>query len=213
VIRQTTYLIAGALCAGVALMVTTETPRAFGGTFCSVFNHYPCAPTACSVFRHHPCRPFYGFPLGENLQLTIESKGESDKAKGESDKAGTDGSPKTDATTDHDVADHDVNTIREMFAALRTCWQPPPMDSAHEGMQMSVRFSFTQAGKLKGEPRITYFTPGTSDDIKQLYRHAIAAALDRCTPMAFTPGMAGAIAGRPIAVRFIDNRKPAEDQP
>jgi hypothetical protein len=188
-------------------MVMAETSRAFAGTFCSVFNHYPCAPTACSVFRHHPCRPFYGFPLGENLQLTIESN-----------RAASDGPAKPDATTDHATTDHattdhDVNTIRQMFAALRTCWQPPPMESAHEGMQMSVRFAFTNAGKLKGEPRITYFTPGTSDDIKQLYQHAIDAALDRCTPMAFTRGMAGAIAGRPIAVRFVDNRKPIEDQP
>jgi hypothetical protein len=206
--QQIKYLVAGALCAGAALMAMAETSRAFASTFCSVFNHYPCAPTACSVFRHRPCRPFYGFPLGENLQLTIESK-----SKGESDKAAMDGSATTDTKTDRDTADQDVNTIREMFAALRTCWQPPPMASAHEGMQMSVRFSFTKAGKLKGEPRITYFTPGTSDDIKQTYRHAIDAALDRCTPMAFTPGMAGAIAGRPIAVRFIDNRKTVEDQP
>ena len=204
--KQATYVIAWALCAGAALMTLAEMSRAFAGTFCSVFNHYPCAPTACSVFRHHPCRPFYGFPLGENLQLTIETSAESNRAA-------NDGSPKTDATTDHDTTDHDVNTIREMFAVLRTCWQPPPMESAHEGMQMSVRFSFTKAGKLKGEPRITYFTPGTSDDIKQSYRHAIDVALDRCTPMAFTPGMAGAIAGRPIAVRFIDSRRPIEDQP
>jgi len=204
--KQATDLVAGALCAGASLMAMAETSRAFAGTFCSVFNHYPCAPTACSVFRHHPCHPFYGFPLGENLQLTIESKAESDRAINE-------GPAKTDAATDHDTTDHDVNTIREMFAALRTCWQPPPMESAHEGMQMSVRFAFTKAGKLKGEPRITYFTPGASDDIKQLYRQTIDAALDRCTPMAFTPGMAGAIAGRPIAIRFIDNRKPIEDQP
>ena len=32
------------------------------------------------------------------------------------------------------------------------------------------------------------------------------AALERCSPMPFTKGMAGAIAGRPIAIRFIDDR-------
>jgi hypothetical protein len=195
------YIFAGAL-ASVWLTDIGGLSSASAGTFCSVFNHYPCAPSACSVFSRRPCRPFYGFPLGENLQLTIESKAESDAAA-------HDASPKSDGDRG---SDHDVNTIREMFAVLRACWQPPAMESAHEGMQMSVRFSFTKDGKLKGTPRITYFTPGTSDEVKQVYQQSIDAALDRCTPMAFTSGMAGAIAGRPIAVRFVDNRKP-EDHP
>jgi hypothetical protein len=197
------HIFVGAL-AGSSLIGIGGTPTAGAGTFCSVFNHYPCAPSACSVFSRHPCRPFYGFPLGENLQLTIES--EKDR------QASANNAPATD-TGDHDASAHDINTIREMFTALRTCWQPPPMQSAHEGMQMSVRFSFTHAGKLKGTPRITYFTPGTPDDIKHVYHQAIDAALDRCTPMSFTSGMAGAIAGRPIAIRFVDNRKPVEDHP
>jgi hypothetical protein len=36
-------------------------------------------------------------------------------------------------------------------------------------------------------------------------------ALQRCTPMPFTDTMAGAVAGRPIAVRF-RNRKPPPQQ-
>jgi hypothetical protein len=31
-------------------------------------------------------------------------------------------------------------------------------------------------------------------------------ALERCTPLRFTPGLGGAIAGRPIAIRYVDNR-------
>jgi hypothetical protein len=34
----------------------------------------------------------------------------------------------------------------------------------------------------------------------------VAAALKRCTPLHFSDGMGGAVAGRPIAVRFVDNR-------
>jgi hypothetical protein len=34
----------------------------------------------------------------------------------------------------------------------------------------------------------------------------VEAALKRCTPMHFTRGMAGAIAGRPIILHFFDNR-------
>ena len=191
-------LVAGA----VGVFALTGLSAVEATTFCSVFNHYPCAPSACSVFAHHPCRPFYGFPLGENLQLTIESKTGAAIAQSVPDDV---------TAADREATDAGINNIREMFAAIRACWQPP--ERAREGMQMSVRLSFTRAGQLKGEPRITYFTPGTADDTKRAYREAIDAALDRCTPMAFTSGMAGAIAGRPIAVRFIDNRKPAEDHP
>ena len=35
---------------------------------------------------------------------------------------------------------------------------------------------------------------------------ALDAALKRCTPLNFSPGMAGAVAGRPIAIRFVDDR-------
>jgi hypothetical protein len=34
----------------------------------------------------------------------------------------------------------------------------------------------------------------------------VNAALARCTPLHFSDGMAGAVAGRPIAIRFVDNR-------
>jgi len=31
-------------------------------------------------------------------------------------------------------------------------------------------------------------------------------ALKRCIPLHFSAGMAGAVAGRPIAIRFVDDR-------
>jgi hypothetical protein len=34
----------------------------------------------------------------------------------------------------------------------------------------------------------------------------LCAALARCTPLHFGNGMGGAVAGRPIASRFVDNR-------
>jgi hypothetical protein len=35
-----------------------------------------------------------------------------------------------------------LNSIREMNAALRTCWMPPPKDSARHGMEYTIRFAF-----------------------------------------------------------------------
>jgi hypothetical protein len=120
-----------------------------------------------------------------------------------------------DHHSDDAASAHDVDTILQMFAALRACWQPPVESEAREGMQMSVRFSFTRDGKLKGPVRITYVSPDATPEAKQVYEQAINDALDRCTPMQFSKGMAGAIAGRPIAVRFVDNRtsKPSERHP
>jgi hypothetical protein len=73
-------------------------------------------------------------------------------------------------------------------------------------MQMSVRFAFKRRGEIIATPRVTYATPEISAQTRETYLHAINAALERCTPLHFTDGMAGAIAGKPIAIRFVDNR-------
>ena len=94
-----------------------------------------------------------------------------------------------------------------MFAALRACWVPPPLSDARHGMQMSVRLSFNRNGEIIGTPRVTYTTPKVPQEVKDVYHQAITAALERCTPMQFTSGMGGAIAGRPLSIRFVDNRE------
>jgi hypothetical protein len=164
------------------------------GVPCSVFARHPCAPTVCSVFRRRPCMPGIEYPFGETLQLTITTS--SDQASARS--AGDD--------PDRDDSEHKLNTIRDLFAALRGCWVPPPEDEARPGMQMSVRLSFKRSGEIIGTPRVTYVTPGAPPDARDLYRNAITAALERCTPLPFTNGLGGAIAGRPIAIRYVDNR-------
>ena len=41
---------------------------------------------------------------------------------------------------------------------------------------------------------------------RDLYRKAITASLDACVPLKFTAGLGGALAGRPIMIRYVDNR-------
>ena len=183
-------ILSGAVCTCAAAILVGSGSVAeaqFGGITCSVLSGHPCLPTVCSVFRGRPCQPQYPFPLGENLQLTINSTQE-----------------KQGEQVDHD---RKIDNIRAMFAALRACWLPPAADKSHDGMQMSVRFAFNRDGGIIAEPRVTYTTPGIDDDLRATYRNAIKEALGRCTPLPFSPGMGGAIAGRPIAVRFVDNRK------
>ena len=43
-------------------------------------------------------------------------------------------------------------------------------------------------------------------DVRDVYRDAVDAALKRCTPLYFSNSMGGAVAGRPIAIRFVDTR-------
>jgi hypothetical protein len=211
------YVINGVVGASAVTATMAALVQPADAFFCSVFSRHPCAPSYCSPFSHRPCRPFYGFPLGENLQLTIMSNTDAatvnpdhkDVAPAKPDQRDS------DYHGDDAASAHDVDTIRAMFATLRACWQPPPESDAREGMQMSVRFSFTRDGNLKGPPRVTYVSPDVPPEARQVYEQAIKDTLHRCTPMQFSKGMAGAIAGRPIAIRFIDDRtaKPSEEHP
>jgi hypothetical protein len=101
----------------------------------------------------------------------------------------------------------EVNTIRDVFAKLRTCWRPPPAWRANPGIDITVVISFNRAGDILGHPRITYESEQATDNDRLMYRIAVMEALQRCTPMPFTETMAGAVAGRPFAVQF-HNRKP-----
>jgi len=99
-----------------------------------------------------------------------------------------------------------IDSIQNLFAVLRTCWQPPALDQAQEGVQMSVRFSLRRTGEIVAPPFVTYATPGTKSDTKQIYQRAINAALERCAPLPFSKTFGAAIAGRPISIRYVDDR-------
>ncbi|MDB5605565.1 MAG: hypothetical protein JWP25_2465 [Bradyrhizobium sp.] len=101
-----------------------------------------------------------------------------------------------------------VDNIKGVFERLRTCWKPPPAAShANPEMDITVIVSFNRDGNINGHPKITYESEQATDNDRLAYRIAVMETLQRCTPMPFTEGMAGAIAGRPFAVRF-QNRKP-----
>ena len=93
-----------------------------------------------------------------------------------------------------------------MFAALRACWVPPPKDEARHGMQYTTRFAFKSDGEVIAAPRMTYSSHEAPAAVRDVYRNAVDAALKRCTPLHFSKGMAGAVAGRPLAIRFVDDR-------
>jgi hypothetical protein len=58
-----------------------------------------------------------------------------------------------------------------------------------------------------GPPRLTFATQGVPADIRNTYLKAINASLDACVPLKLSKGLGGALAGRPIAIRYVDNRE------
>jgi hypothetical protein len=100
-----------------------------------------------------------------------------------------------------------LNTIVDIFARLKTCWRPPDPARVHPDIDITVVVSFTRSGEILGRPRVTYESEQADDNDRLLYRIAAMEALQRCTPMPFTEGLGGAVAGRPFAIRF-RNRKP-----
>jgi hypothetical protein len=168
---------------------------------CSVLSGRPCHPSFCGVFHRGPCFPQYLPPIGQDLRLTIVSSddpepasnaaGQSDKANGEARNA---------------AEEKPLDSIGAMYAALRACWVPPPKEAARHGMEYTIRFAFKRDGEVLAPPRVTYASHDAPAEVRDVYRDAVNAALARCTPLHFTDGMAGAVAGRPIAIRFVDNR-------
>jgi hypothetical protein len=108
--------------------------------------------------------------------------------------------------------EHPLDTIRDMFAALRACWVPPPKEEVHHGMEYTIRFAFKRDGTVIAPQRRTYSSHDVAATTRGVYRDAIDTALKRCTPLHFSEGMAGAVAGRPIAIRFVDDRSIDQQQ-
>jgi hypothetical protein len=188
-------IVTGLIVAASALAGTANAgPRRpidatpFAHAPCSVLDGQPCTPSFCSVFNNGPCIPEIEYPYGENLQLTIQTV------------------PSREDAAKYQKPDHDLDTIGDLFAALRSCWSPPPADTARQGMQMSVRFSFKRSGEIIGAPRLTFATAGVPAETRATYLKAINASLGGCVPLKFTGGLGGALAGRPIAIRYVDNR-------
>jgi len=177
---------------------------------CSVLSGEPCHPSFCGVFHRGPCFPQYLPPIGEDLRLTIVSTDDAAETGAADSVAAQSSKPEQNGTSEQEASDaaeeKPLDSIRAMYAALRACWVPPPKGSARHGMQYTIRFAFKRDGEIIAPPRVTYASHEAPTDVRDTYRDAVNAALARCMPLHFSKGMAGAVAGRPIAIRFVDDR-------
>ncbi|KAA2235386.1 hypothetical protein [Salinarimonas soli] len=97
-----------------------------------------------------------------------------------------------------------VDRIPALYAALRACWKLP---MGADRLETTVRVAFRRDGRVVGEPRVTYRSPGPEGARETLSRSVVAAVND-CPSLAFSPSFGQAIAGRPVAIRFVDDRTP-----
>ncbi len=97
-----------------------------------------------------------------------------------------------------------ADTLAALYPALAACWNLPHLAGGIRGgdVEITARLSLRRDGSLIGPPRITYAAGIAGGDRPTLVR-ATLASLDRCTPAHITTGLGRAIAGRPVALRFV----------
>ena len=96
-----------------------------------------------------------------------------------------------------------ANTLRELSEQLGHCLAAPG-----EG-ELTLRLSLRRDGALLGKTHITYSKLPRDDGQKRRLLEGIAAAVDRCLPAKITDALGGAIAGRPLVLRFAPKKREA----
>jgi hypothetical protein len=103
------------------------------------------------------------------------------------------------------MATKPADTLAELYPALAACWQAPTGLSRPSGgndVEITARLALRRDGSLIGPPRITYAAGVAGNQRATLVRGTLDA-LARCTPVHITPDLGQAIAGRPVALRFV----------
>jgi len=97
-----------------------------------------------------------------------------------------------------------ANTLHDLGARLEACLKAGhSRDDLANGSEVTVLFALKRDGSLLGRPRITHSNLIGGLDDQELFLAAVISAIDGCLPLAITPGLGGAIAGRPIALRVV----------
>ncbi|MGH1574404.1 hypothetical protein ACRAWG_31840 [Methylobacterium sp. P31] len=104
------------------------------------------------------------------------------------------------------MATKPADTLAELYPALAACWQVPTGLGRPSGgpgdIEITARLALRRDGSLIGPPRITYAAGVAGNQRATLVRGTLDA-LARCTPVHITLGLGEAIAGRPVALRFV----------
>ncbi|NEU11449.1 hypothetical protein G3T14_04825 [Methylobacterium sp. BTF04] len=95
-----------------------------------------------------------------------------------------------------------IDTLKDLYPALAACWEVPAGLGRFERTEITARFSLRSDGSVIGTPRVTFASQSPDSRARAVLTQATLEAIRRCTPVRVTPALGGAIAGRPIALRF-----------
>ncbi|QFU18107.1 hypothetical protein GDR74_11055 [Microvirga thermotolerans] len=98
-----------------------------------------------------------------------------------------------------------IDNLTGIFRALQACWRPPA-GSGFSGQEITLRIAFKRNGEVLGQPRITYYRPGSQPDQREPFTRSVQEAFARCTPLPFSDKLGAAVAGRIFTFRFSDTR-------
>jgi hypothetical protein len=93
-----------------------------------------------------------------------------------------------------------ANTLRELYTALGECVKAP---GGFPGSEITVVFSLKRDGSLLGRPRISHTKLLGDSSAQTDFVRNVLAAFDKCLPLSLSPGLGGAVAGRPMSFRVI----------
>ncbi len=92
-----------------------------------------------------------------------------------------------------------VARFDDIGPALLACWKPPV---GSDGMEITLVFSVSRSGAILGRPKISYAKLFGANETQRRFVASALLALARCTPLALSAQLGGAIAGHPIAMLF-----------
>ena len=91
------------------------------------------------------------------------------------------------------------DNMQELFRFLDQCAKFPP---GSEGSEITLRFSLTHYGALRGKPMITYSKLVGSPEDQRLFVSAALDALEKCTPVPMTEHFGKVAAQKMIVITF-----------
>jgi len=106
-----------------------------------------------------------------------------------------------------------MERLTDIGPALAQCLQnnsQAPASEQGQHREVTFLFSFRRDGSLIAPPRLTHSDPSARSDRQRPFTDAARAAIVGCAPFPFTSRFASAIAGRPFAVRIIDQGRSNE---
>ena len=101
-------------------------------------------------------------------------------------------------------APRNPNNARELFAYLGQCVSLP---ASAEGSEITLRFSLTHYGALRGKPMITYSKLVGDGPAQREFVAAALHALEACTPVPVTEAFGRVIGEKMLTWRLRDIRE------